>query len=97
MMFLGYKIVSLTKCKNVKLTLLVIMMNMVLFSDLVGQLILSSIIQKDIDDMFYEQNTKSGEFIMFEFFNAFVRDLTFEIMIFINLNNWITYAITIEE
>jgi hypothetical protein len=73
------------------------MMNTVLFSDLIGQSILSSIVQKDIDDPFYEQNTKSGEFVMFEFFNGFVRDLTFEIMIFINLNNWITYAITIEE
>ena len=34
---------------------------------------------------------------MFEFFNKFLRDISFEIMIFINLNNWINYAITIEE
>ena len=95
MLYLGFKILKMTKCKNLRLTLLVIFINLTILSDLITQWLLTHIVNKKLEDPFHDG--KGDSITAFYQIMRISRDVIFQTMIVINLNNWAYYTILIQE
>ena len=91
MMFIGFKVINLTRCGNFKLLLLVILMNVSFIVDIVLRLYLVSDAKQSIKDEHYERDLST-------YWSLYLSDnIIFMLVVLVNTNNWGFHAMRIKE
>lgn len=91
LMFYSVRVIRVTKCKNIRHTLLMILMILSVISDIYKRTFLMYDYHLKLENNFYKRNHLAFEY-------AFtVPDLLLKLAILINFNNWVLYYFVIQE